>query len=45
MHIHLYIGTKNVAKEMKKISEGLVRNRGVTWFPDLVDKPKLDNYM
>ena len=33
-----YPGTKNVAKEMKKISEGLVRNRGVTWFPELADK-------
>lgn len=33
-----YPGTKNVAKEMKKVSEGLVRNRGVTWFPELADK-------
>ena len=33
-------GTKNVAKEMKKITDGLVRNRGVTWFPELVDKRK-----
>ena len=34
------VGTKNVAKEMKKISEGRVRDRGVTWFPELVDKRK-----
>ena len=33
-------GTNNVAKEMKKITDGLVRNRGVTWFPELVDKRK-----
>ena len=25
------LGTKNVAKEMKKITEGLVRNKGKTW--------------
>ena len=31
-------GTKNVAKEMKKVTEGLVRNREVTWFPELSDK-------
>lgn len=31
-------GTKNVAKQMLKISQGRVRDRGVTWFPELVDK-------
>ena len=36
---HLFlIGTKNVDKQMKKITEGKVRDRGVTWFPQLVDK-------
>ena len=25
---------------MKKITEGLVRNRGITWFPNLIDKRK-----
>lgn len=34
------VGTKNVSKEMKKISEGRVKDRGVTWFPELVDKRK-----
>ena len=29
-----------MAKEMKKITEGLVRNRGITWFPNLIDKRK-----
>ena len=31
-------GTKNVDKLMKKITEGRVRDRDVTWFPQLVDK-------
>lgn len=34
------VGTKNVSKEMQKISEGRVKDRGVTWFPELVDKRK-----
>ena len=46
MHVHvcLYMlipiskGTKNVDKQMRKITEGRVRDRGVTWFPELVDK-------
>ena len=33
-------GTKNVAKSLKKIMEGRVRDKGVTWFPELVDKRK-----
>ena len=37
IYIHTYIGwytgTKNVAKEMKKIAEGRVRDREKTWFP------------
>ena len=36
------VGTKNVANMMLKNSQGRVRDRGVTWFPDLVDK---SNYM
>ena len=29
-----------MSKSMKKISEGQVKDRGVTWFPELVDKSK-----
>ena len=35
------VGTKNVAKELKKIAQGRVRDRNVTWFPELVDKREL----
>ena len=42
VHVHVYVsihvGTKNVWKQMLKISQGRVRDRGVTWFPELVDK-------
>ena len=31
-------GTKNVAKEMRKICAGTVRNRDKTWFSELSDK-------
>ncbi|XP_064383612.1 uncharacterized protein LOC135332186 isoform X1 [Halichondria panicea] len=31
-------GTKNVARELKKITEGRVRDRNITWFPELSDK-------
>ena len=34
------IGSKNVAREMKKITEGPVKERGKKWFPQLVDKRK-----
>ena len=34
------LGTKNVGKQMLKISSGLVRNKGVSWFPEFVDKSK-----
>ena len=37
----LGLGTKNVAKELKKITTGQVKNRDVTWFPQLIDKRKL----
>ena len=35
------VGTKNVAKELKKITQGWVRDRDITWFPELVDKREL----
>ena len=34
------VGTKNVAMELK-ITQGRVRDRNVTWFPELVDKREL----
>ena len=34
----LSIGTKNVAKEIKSISEGRKRDKGISWFPELSDK-------
>ena len=37
----VYLGTKNVAKALKKITAGPVRQKGVTWFPELVDKRML----
>lgn len=30
-------------KSMEKITKGLVRDRGVSWFPDLVDKSKFSH--
>ena len=38
------IGTKNVGKEMKKISKGRVRDRDKTWFSQLADKRELIRY-
>ena len=32
------VGSKNVAKIMAKITAGPAKSRGVTWFPELVDK-------
>ena len=34
----LLTGTKDARKLVTKISSGLVRNKGVTWFPELQDK-------
>ena len=34
----LFVGTKNVAKSLKKITEGRMRDIGNTWFPELRDK-------
>ncbi len=31
---------KNVSKEIKKVTQGLVRDRGKVWFPELSDKRK-----
>lgn len=31
-------GTKNVSKELRKITQGRVRDREVSWFSELVDK-------
>ena len=36
----LFTGTKNVRKLITKISSGLVKNKGVSWFPELQDKSK-----
>ena len=36
----LYLGTKNVAKSMKKISCGSKKAEGKSWFVELSDKRK-----
>ena len=38
MYLYMHIGTKNVWKQMQKITHGRVRDKGVNWFPELVDK-------
>ena len=38
LHLQLNLGTKNVEKEINKITKGPKTKRGVTWFPKLVDK-------
>ena len=40
----LIIGTKNVAKELAKLTKGRVRDKGVTWFPELVDKREWNSF-
>ncbi len=37
----VYLGTKNVAKGMKKLAIGTKKAQGKTWFPELSDKRKL----
>ena len=37
-NFRLYTGTKNVARELKKISVGRVAAKGKTWFPELAEK-------
>ena len=36
----LYLGTKNVAKSMRKISCGTKKTEGKSWFVELSDKCK-----
>ena len=36
--LYTHTETKNVAKQMAKISQGRVRDKRVTWFPELADK-------
>ena len=37
--VQLYwVGTKNVAKELAKVTKGRVRDRDVTWLTELADK-------
>ena len=43
-HIHTHLGTKNVAKMLKKVCVGTVAQRGKTWFPELADKSMLCSY-
>ncbi len=40
-----FLGTKNVAKCLQKVTQGRVRDKGVTWFPELVDKRTFSNSM
>lgn len=35
-----HTGTKNVAKNMEKVSCGTQKTQGKTWFPELSDKCK-----
>ena len=37
------VGTKGVAREMKKICSGTRREEGITWFTELSDKGKQIN--
>ncbi len=34
-----------MAKELRKVTQGLVRDRGKTWFPELTDKRKLKSWI
>ena len=34
----LVVGTKNVAKQLKKITQGPKKETNVSWFPELADK-------
>ena len=37
MFSKIYVGTKGVAHDMKKIASGTCREEGITWFPELSD--------
>lgn len=39
------VGTKNVAKQMSKITQGRVKDRNKTWYPELVDKRTIPSIM
>lgn len=41
MQIVCYTGTKNVGKQLAKISHGCKKDMHVTWFPELADKCQL----
>ena len=36
--LYTHKGTKNVAKQMAKISQGRVRDKCVAWFPELTEE-------
>ncbi|XP_064402159.1 uncharacterized protein LOC135347946 [Halichondria panicea] len=36
----IWHGTKNLSKCLQKVTQGRVRDKGLTWFPELVDKQK-----
>ena len=38
MFSKIYVGTKGVARDMKKITSGTRREEGITWFTELSDK-------
>ncbi len=38
-------GTKNLSKCLQKVTQGRVRDKGVTWFPELVDKRTFPKYV
>ena len=40
-----FLGTKNVAKNMKKISCGSKKTEGISWFVELSDKCKSSKYL
>ena len=33
----IHVGTKNVAKELAKLTKGHAKDKGVTWFPELFE--------
>ena len=39
------IGTKGVARDMKKICSGAWRDEGTKWFTELADKGKHDKHV
>ena len=44
IHVCLYVlGTKNVAKELKKIAQGANKWEGIHWWRELSDKRKYTN--